>query len=107
MQITPKQGIAFKEAYNYLITNKFIIPKIVIESFHHFTSKYANRKYLDYRYYINPEAEGFKAPTDTNWSTSEWHPLQINKDPKKVAFIEKIKTEGKVLHAKISEGFGK
>lgn len=96
----------YKEAMDYLVSNSYIIPKNVIQIFHHFTGKYKKNKYLDVRYYLNPEIEGFEVPNETNWGTSEWHPLRIDNDPKKKAYIERLKEEGTIMHEKIRAGFG-
>ena len=107
--ITPqiyKNTVATKEAFNYFESNKIEIPKISILSYHHFTGKYNKNKLLDYYYYINPEINGFDPPIDTNWATCEWNKLQINKDPKKVEYIDKLKIEGAAMHEKLRVAFG-
>jgi len=106
MSVNPKRA-ALKEAYNYLESNRFVLPKNMIQVFHRFTGKYKKSKFLTVSYYYNPEVEGFEPPTEANWSSSDWHPLQINKDPKKVKYIERLKKEGAIMHEKIREGFGK
>jgi ankyrin repeat protein len=95
---------AVKEAYDYFLSNKITIPKVLVQSFHHFTSAHSS-KYLEVAYFSNPEVEGFEPSIDSNWSTSEWHPLRINNDPKKMAYIERLKTEGAIIHEKIRQGF--
>lgn len=97
---------AAQEAYSYLLSNKITIPKIMIQTFHHFTGKYQKNRYLDVGYFSNPEIEGFESPNETNWGTSEWHPLRIDNDPKKKAYIERLKEEGAIMHEKIRAGFG-
>ena len=101
-----KNSRAMKEAFVYLETNQMPLPKIMIDSYHHFTGKYNKNKYLSYSYYINPEIDGFNPPNDTNWTTCEWNKLQINKDDKKVAYIEKLKIEGTAMHEKLHAAFG-
>lgn len=97
---------AFKEAYNYIKDNDYIIPTIFIESFHRFTGKQIKRKYLIVRYYKNPEAEGFSPPISSDWATSDWHPLHINKFPKKVGYIEDIIKSNEIMHEQLKKGFG-
>jgi hypothetical protein len=106
MSIDLKGRPALEEAYNYLLSNKIKLPKIMIQTFHHFTGKYQKNRYLDVECYSNPEIEGFEAPNETNWGTSEWHPLRIDNDPKKKAYIERLKNEGAIMHEKIRVGFG-
>ncbi len=97
---------AAQEAYSYLLSNKITIPKIMIQTFHHFTGKYQKNRYLEVSCYLNPEIDGFESPNETNWGTSEWHPLRIDNDPKKKAYIERLKEEGTIMHEKIRVGFG-
>jgi len=97
---------AYKEAYDYLVSNSYVVPKNVISIFHHFTGKYKKNKYLNVGYYLNPEIEGFEPPNEAEWASSDWHPLQINKDSKKVEYIERLKNEGTIMHEKIRIGFG-
>lgn len=97
---------ALEEVYNYLLSNKIVIPKLQIQTFHHFTGKYQKNRYLEVAYYTNPEIEGFESPNETKWGSSEWHPLRINDDPKKKAYIERLKNEGAIMHEKIRAGFG-
>ena len=106
MYVKPSRP-ALKEAYEYLTSNKYTLPKIMINSYHRFTGRYVNSKYLEVYYYFNPEVEGFEPPTITEWSTTSWNPLQINKYPKKVAYIERMKKECAILHDQIRDGFGK
>ena len=97
---------AQKEAFDYLVLNSYVIPKNVIQIFHHFTGKYKKNKYLDVGYFLNPEIEGFEPPSESDWNSSDWHPLQINKDNKKIEYIERLKKEGAIMHEKIRVGFG-
>lgn len=105
--IDPKSEGRLQEAHNYFLSNKIIIPKLQIDTFHHFTGKYQKNKLLTVSYFINPEVEGFESQNESSWDSSEWHPLRIGNDPKKVAFIEKLKTEGAIMHEKIRAGFEK
>ncbi len=106
MSIDLRGRPAVEEAYNYLLLNKITIPKIMIQTFHHFTGKYQKNRYLDVGYFSNPEIEGFESPNESNWGTSEWHPLRIENDHKKKAYIERLKNEGAIMHEKIRVGFG-
>ena len=103
--VNPKNP-AIKEAFKYLVSNKISMPTIMITTYHRFTGKHTKSKMMNMLYYVNPEAEGFDAPTMADWSTSDWHLLQINKYPKKVEYIERLKKEGAIMHEKIREGFG-
>lgn len=106
ISIDPNSNDRHREAYDYLLLNKITTPKFSIQTYHHFTGKYQKNKYLNVSYFIIPEGEGFETPSGSDWNTSEWHPLRIGNDPKKVAFIERLKTEGAIMHEKIRAGFG-
>ncbi len=105
MSVDPKHP-AIQEAFDYLLLNKISVPTIAILTYHRFTGKYTNSKFMTVWHYVNPEVEGFDPPTMADWSTSDWHPLQIHKYPKKVEYIERLKKEGAIMHEKIREGFG-
>lgn len=102
----PENLPALREAFDYLRSNQITMPNIMIRTVHHFTGKYQKNKYLDVVYLLNPEIEGFESLNETNWGTSEWHPLRIDNDPQKKAYIERLKEEGAIMHEKIRVGFG-
>ena len=96
-----------KKAFNYLIENNYIVPTVLIEGRHRFTGKNIKRKYLLFSYYKNPEAEGFAPPSNSDWHTSDWHPLHISKDQKKEAYIDNFIELSKTMHVQLKNGFGK
>jgi len=102
-----KSTQANKESYQYIIDNKLVMPGNFIQTYHHFTGANIKKKFLTYSIHVNPEVEGFAPPIDSEWASSDWNPLKINSDPKKVAYIEKLKEEGAVFHQKLKEAFGK
>lgn len=101
--------IKYKSSFrfiDYLLSNNITIPKITIQTFHHFTGKYKKNKFLEVGYYLNPEIKGFEPLNESSWGTSDWHPLRIENDPKKKAYIERLKKDGAIMHEKIRVGFG-
>jgi hypothetical protein len=65
----------------------------------------ANRRNkLQATYYFNPEAEKFKRDSSLARARSDWHPVKVADDPKKVAYIEKLKAWGAEWHAKLKDG---
>ncbi len=96
---------ANKEAYKHIIDKKLVMPGNVILVRHRFTGAYIKQKFLLYSLYLNPEAEGFDPPRSCEWASSEWNPLKINSDPRKVAYIEKLKEEGVTFHEKLKQAF--
>jgi glutaredoxin len=95
-----------QQAFKFFKENDYIVPTILIEGKHRFTGKHIKRKYLKFRYFKNPEAEGFAPPTNSVWATTDWHPLHINKDPEKAAYIEYFIELNKDLHKRLKTGFG-
>lgn len=102
-----KASQANKEAYKYIIDNKLVMPGNFILTYHRFTGASIKSKFLEYSIYVNPEVDGFDPPTNSEWASSDWNTLKINSDPKKVAYIEKLKKEGAVFHQKLKEAFEK
>ena len=96
-----------QKAADYIRSHGYIISHDMIQIYHRFTGKYVKRKYLVVSYHYNTEAEGFSPSAKRDWALSDWHILRINKDPKKVAYIEKLKKEHTIMHDKIREGFEK
>lgn len=97
---------ANKELYKYIVDNKLIMPGNFIQIHHRFTGKSIKKKFFSYNLYVNPEVEGFEPPTNAEWASSDWNTLKINSDPKKVAYIEKLKKEGAAFHQKLKAAFG-
>ena len=71
VNINPKSEGGLQEAYDYFLSNKTTIPKLQINTFHHFTGKYQKNKYLDVSYFISPEIEGFETQNESSWGSSE------------------------------------
>lgn len=97
---------ANKESYEYIVDNKIVMPGNFIKTGHRFTGANIKSKYLTYSIFINPEVQGFDPPTNAEWPSSDWNILKINSDPKKVAFIKKLKEKGAVFHEKLKNAFG-
>lgn len=89
---------ANKELYEYLKQRNISIPKLMIQSFHVKTGSKDKGKYLRVEYYYNPELEGFDSSYENDWDTSAWHPLRVSKNPAKVAYLNKVVQQGKILH---------
>lgn len=102
---SPGQREASKEYLQYLTDNKIDLRKLSIRSYHVITGKIFKSRYLRVEYYYNPETEGFDTKGEENWGTSNWHVARIASDPKKVAYVEKIKKQGEVFHDKIRKWF--
>lgn len=106
LSIKPKKSQAAKESYDFIVKNNYALPGNYIQIFHHFTGDKKNpSKFLHYSHYVNPEAKGFDPPANANWKSSDWHPLKINNSPSKVEFIDELKKEGEIMHAKIKNAF--
>lgn len=106
LSIKPKKSPAAKESYDFIVSNNYALPGNYIQVFHHFTGVKKNpSKFLIYTHFVNPEADGFAPPANAEWGSSDWHPLKINNSPLKVEFIEKLKREGEIMHAKIKKAF--
>jgi len=46
-------------------------------------------RFLNVKYFLNPDVEGFDPFHRTTWQDSPWHPANTVSDPKRVAFIKR------------------
>lgn len=97
---TPPSIIQSRE---YFAANKIKIPLTAIYSGHHLAN--FRLQFLTARYFFNPEVEGFSPPAQAAWSINDWHKDRYFSDPKKVAYIEKIKAWGAQWHQRVKQGF--
>lgn len=95
------------QAAEYIRSNDYVISDVMIAVRHLFTGKYVKRRYLNISYIFNPEAEGIGPVAKSDWASCDWHKMRINKDPKKKAYIEKLKKQGADMHERIRASLGK
>ena len=95
------KSTADKEAYDFIRANGYVMPKNMILGYHIITGFVHKNSYLKVSHLVNPEVDGFNPPKEAHWSSSDWHPLQINNDPKKVKYIEDFKSSSSLYHKKI------
>lgn len=100
-----KASNANKQSFKHIIDNKLVMPGNLIMARHIFTGPNKQSKYLTYTIHFNPETRGFAPPANAEWSSSDWNILKINNDPKKVAFVDKIKEEQAIFHEKLHTVF--
>jgi len=94
------------EAGKYIASNNYIVPNLMVLASHRLVGHKDKNKFLTVLYAYNLETEGFAQAQNSDWASSDWHVTKINQDPKKVEFIERLKTEHTALHEKIRAGFG-
>jgi len=63
------------------------------------------KRYVEAVYHRNPEAEGFAAPRDSAWRSSDWHKDRLPADPKKLAYMESIKLWAVHWRPLVEDGF--
>jgi hypothetical protein len=63
------------------------------------------RSFTSMRVHFSPELEGFEPPRNATWSANDWHRDRLQLDPKKIAYIEKIKAWGENWFPKVKAGF--
>jgi hypothetical protein len=104
MTVGSKTSDYFKAGYAYLLDRGVVVPGNTLAVYYRIADR---SDFLNARFYFNPEAEGFAAPRRADWSTSDWHPLHIKEDPRKVAYLEKIKDWALGWQPKMKAGFSK
>ena len=77
--------------YQWVAKNTDGMPKtmIAVETY-----RASGAKYLYAAYYRNPEIDGFPPPAESACRASEWHKDRVVGDPKRLAYLEKVKTWG-------------
>lgn len=60
--------------------------------------------FLDVTYYSNPESAGFEKTPTADWRGNPWHRERAAQDPKKLAYIAKLKAEGESLLPLVKRG---
>lgn len=67
--------------------------------------RFSRSSFLDVRYGFNPEIYGFSPPREANWSTSDWHPSNVVRDPRKTEYINHLKSWGDEFYPSVRAGF--
>ena len=91
------------DAYAYMDKNGFRRPSTVIGVFY---SLVRGSNFVDAIYWFNPEADGFDAPKSVNWRNNDWHKSRIVDDPKKLAYVQKLKAWGAGNLPRVKAAFG-
>lgn len=77
-----------RKIWDWYQKNNINLPKTALVSAYR---KYASGDYVSVSVWVNPDVFGQGPTTKTAWAESEWHPLVIKSDPKRVAFVENFK----------------
>jgi|TARA_R110000751_G_scaffold22366_2_gene63069 hypothetical protein len=102
MTFTGKIPLYMEEARTYIVDHKIRSPLNALAVEYRLADK---PHFLDVKYFFNPEADGFEPPKIAEWATSDWHRDRVYMDPKKVAYIKKLKSWGEDWHTKVKAGF--
>lgn len=79
---------ADQRAWDWFQKNSVKRPNAVLSATYR---KYFSGDYVSLYVAVNPEYFGQNRSIDTGWAKSEWHPLVIKNDPKRLAFVENFK----------------
>jgi len=77
-----------RRAWDWFEKNSVKRPATVLSAFYR---KYFSGDYVGVNVAVNPEFFGQEPSLKTAWTESEWHPLVIKNDPKRLAFVESFK----------------
>ena len=77
-----------RKTFDWYQKNTVKLPKTALISVYR---KYASGDFVSVAIAVNPEMFGQEPSVKTAWAESEWHPLVIKNDPKRVAFVENFK----------------
>jgi len=56
-------------------------------------------------YYFNPELDGFSPSANSSWGQNDWHKSVIDRDAKKVAYIDALKSWATAMAPAMDAGF--
>jgi hypothetical protein len=90
-------------AYAYMDKNGIRRPSTVVAALYSISR---NSNFVDVTYWFNPEVEGFDPPKVVDWHNNDWHKSRIVEDPKKLAYVEKLKNWGLAMYPQIKAAFG-
>jgi hypothetical protein len=91
------------DAYAYMDKNNIRRPSTVVGVFY---SLVRGSNFVDAIYWFNPESDGFEPPKTIDWRNNDWHKSRIVGDPKKGAYIDRLKTWGTSTLPRVQAAFG-
>ena len=89
-------------AGEYLEKKNITVPSRMIYSGYRFAD---SSKFLTVWYMVNPEVDGFAADTSTRGRDSPWHRKNFKDDPKKIAYIDRLKAWTDDWYPRVKTGF--
>ena len=90
------------DALDYMHAHHMRLPNTTVYTGYRIADE---RDYLTVRYHFNPEAEGFVPDQGGGWRTSDWHRDRIDRDPRRVAYIDARKKWSADWLRKVRAGF--
>jgi hypothetical protein len=92
-----------REAYLWLEQRGIKVPSTMINVEYHRSAIPGNALYI--WYYFNPEYDGFSPSADSAWTRNDWHKDFINRDVKKVAYVDALKSWATAMAPVVDRGF--
>lgn len=92
----------WRDAGAWLTERKIDVPAAAIDAGYRLSD---GSTFIMVHYFFNPEVDGFSPPREANWNTSDWHPSNTVRDPKKVAYINRLKAWSDEYYPKVKAGF--
>lgn len=86
----------------YRLTDDKKRPKTAIVNSYYLVKGFG---FLEVHYGVNPELEGFEPTPTADWRGNPWHRDAVGNDPKRVAYIARMKAEGERLFPLVKAGF--
>ncbi len=98
----PKKDSAWKRALDFAITQGIELPTNFVTVGYRLAD---DAHFLNVYYLFSPEVDGIVSPGRTAQNPSVWHVDRFGRDPKKVEYVNRLKTWGASWLANVKAGF--
>lgn len=86
--VTAPTDQLYRKVWDWYQHNKVKLPNTALSASYR---KYFSGDHVSVVIYVNPEVFGQDKALKSDWAESEWNPLAIKEDPKRLAFVENFK----------------
>lgn len=96
--------VLVRQAFSWFELSEIRLPSTMI-AVEYYRSAIDPGNNLRVFYYFNPEFDGFSPSANSSWSQNDWHKSVIDRDAKKVAYIDALKSWATAMAPAVDAGF--